>query len=115
MINLYTFFQKNGCCPGATKVCCPGATKPQPDTDYHLIRHRHFIIQNHKHRQNHTVIAIVIMHIITQSGGNGNCCAKALLGPQPDFRDQKKWLREVIECAGHRIIYFPEFHVVDSG
>lgn len=32
------------------------------------------------------------------------------MSEQPDFKGQKEWLREVVEKAGHEIIYFPKFH-----
>jgi len=38
------------------------------------------------------------------------CCAKTCLANQPDFLAQREWLREVVEDAGHKIIFFPKFH-----
>ena len=38
------------------------------------------------------------------------CCGRWLLGNQPDFLAQRSWLREVVENAGHSIIFFPKFH-----
>jgi hypothetical protein len=37
-----------------------------------------------------------------------NCCARRLLSLQPDFLNQREWLRETIENRGHAILYFPE-------
>jgi hypothetical protein len=40
-----------------------------------------------------------------------HCCAKRCLSEQPDFKNQKEWLREVIEdYFGYSIIFFPKFH-----
>jgi hypothetical protein len=39
-----------------------------------------------------------------------DCCAQTLLNNQPDFSQQKEWLRETVEEAGHEIIFFPKFH-----
>ena len=36
--------------------------------------------------------------------------SKVLLGQQPDFATQKDWLTEIVETAGHSIIFFPKFH-----
>jgi hypothetical protein len=37
--------------------------------------------------------------------------ARELLGEQPDFRDQKEWLQDVIEAhEGFIIDYYPKFH-----
>ena len=41
---------------------------------------------------------------------NSNCCARALLSSQPDFRAQKCQLQEAIEMAGHQVIFYPVFH-----
>ena len=38
------------------------------------------------------------------------CCARRCLSQQPDFLAQREWLREVIEDAGHEIIYYPKYH-----
>jgi hypothetical protein len=43
--------------------------------------------------------------------GKTNCCAIRCLSEQPDFKNQKEWLREVVEdCHKHSIIFFPKFH-----
>ena len=41
---------------------------------------------------------------------NGECCATALLHSQRDFQEQKGSLQEMIEFAGHRVIFYPKFH-----
>jgi hypothetical protein len=38
------------------------------------------------------------------------CCARKLLSLQPDFKNQRPWLVEVVENRGHKIIFFPKFH-----
>ena len=40
----------------------------------------------------------------------GDCCATTLLQSQKDFRDQKGWLQELVETAGHNVIFYPKFH-----
>jgi hypothetical protein len=32
------------------------------------------------------------------------------MSQQPDFLRQREWLREVVEDAGHQIIFFPKYH-----
>lgn len=39
-----------------------------------------------------------------------NCCAKRLLEAQPDFKEQRSLVQEVIEGAGHLCIFLPKFH-----
>lgn len=39
-----------------------------------------------------------------------SCCARYRLSQEPDFLGQREWLREVVEDAGHKIIYYPKFH-----
>jgi hypothetical protein len=41
---------------------------------------------------------------------SGKCCSTALLQSQPDFQNQKGWLQEEIEAAGHNVIFYPKFH-----
>ena len=41
---------------------------------------------------------------------NGECCATALLQSQPDFKEQKGWLQELLEQAGHSIVFYLKFH-----
>ena len=36
--------------------------------------------------------------------------ARALLDDQPDFAAQKEWLQEIVEGAGHEIIFVPKYH-----
>lgn len=38
------------------------------------------------------------------------CCCKRLLELQPDFKEQKSLVQEVIEDAGHLCIFLPKFH-----
>ena len=38
------------------------------------------------------------------------CCARRRVANEPDFLEQREWLREVVENSGHRIMYFPKFH-----
>ncbi|KIJ33272.1 hypothetical protein M422DRAFT_264821 [Sphaerobolus stellatus SS14] len=39
-----------------------------------------------------------------------DCCAKCILDLQPDFKEQKSLVQEVIEEAGHLCIFLPKFH-----
>jgi hypothetical protein len=39
-----------------------------------------------------------------------SCCSKRILELQPDFRQQKSLVQEVIEAAGHLCILLPKFH-----
>jgi len=41
---------------------------------------------------------------------NVNCCARALLSSQPNFQTQKCQLQEILEAAGHQVIFYPVFH-----
>ncbi len=41
---------------------------------------------------------------------NYPCCATYVLSNEPDFASQREWLREVIEEAGHKIIFYPKYH-----
>jgi hypothetical protein len=36
--------------------------------------------------------------------------ARATLAEFPDFKNQREWLRETVEDAGHSIDYYPKFH-----
>jgi len=38
------------------------------------------------------------------------CCAKRILELQPDFKEQRSLVQEVIEAAGHLCIFLPKFH-----
>ena len=39
------------------------------------------------------------------------CCALLYcLSQEPDFKNQREWLREIIELRNHKIIFFPKFH-----
>jgi hypothetical protein len=38
------------------------------------------------------------------------CCAKRILENQPDFKEQRSLVQEVIESAGHLCIFLPKFH-----
>ena len=38
------------------------------------------------------------------------CCAKRILELQPDFKEQKSLVQEVIEECGHICIFLPKFH-----
>jgi len=38
------------------------------------------------------------------------CCNKRVLEVQPDFQQQKSYIQEVIENAGHLCIFLPKFH-----
>ena len=38
------------------------------------------------------------------------CCARAILSSQPDFAAQKSCLEEVIENAGHLVLFYPKLH-----
>ncbi|KIJ42839.1 hypothetical protein M422DRAFT_142584, partial [Sphaerobolus stellatus SS14] len=39
-----------------------------------------------------------------------SCCAKRILELQPDFKEQKSLVQEVIEECGHICIFLPKFH-----
>jgi len=39
-----------------------------------------------------------------------DCCAKRILDFQPDFKEQKSLVQEVIEECGHIYIFLPKFH-----
>ena len=41
---------------------------------------------------------------------NGECGATALLQSQPDFKEQKGWLQELVEQAGHSVVFYSKFH-----
>ena len=38
------------------------------------------------------------------------CCCRRMLYSQPDFMEQKSALEELIEGAGHLILFYPKFH-----
>jgi hypothetical protein len=38
------------------------------------------------------------------------CCGRQILELQPDFREQKSLVQEVIEEAGHLCVFIPKFH-----
>jgi len=43
--------------------------------------------------------------------GEVRCCARTRLGSQPDFAEQKEWLRELVEDVyKHQIIFYPKYH-----
>jgi len=42
--------------------------------------------------------------------GATDCCGKQILELQPDFKEQKSLVWEVIENAGHICIFLPKFH-----
>ena len=39
-----------------------------------------------------------------------SCCNRRILELQPDFKEQKSFVQEVIEAAGHLCIFLPKFH-----
>ena len=39
-----------------------------------------------------------------------SCCARYCLSEESDFKNQKEWLREVVETSGSEIIFYPKFH-----
>jgi transposase len=39
-----------------------------------------------------------------------SCCNRRILELQPDFKEQKSLVQEVIEAAGHLCIFLPKFH-----
>ena len=41
---------------------------------------------------------------------NGECCAIALLQSQKHFKEQERALQELVETAGHSVIFYPKFH-----
>ena len=42
--------------------------------------------------------------------GSVDCCTKRMLELQPDFKEQRSLVQEVIEEAGHIYIFLPKFH-----
>ena len=38
------------------------------------------------------------------------CCLTKVLSEEPDFKNQKEWLTEVVETGGCEIIYYPKYH-----
>lgn len=42
--------------------------------------------------------------------GTPECCLSGLLSIEPDFAQQKEWLREVVELAGFTIVFYPKYH-----
>ena len=40
---------------------------------------------------------------------NGLCCMSKILGDQPDFKEQKPLLQELVEQRGHLAVFFPKF------
>lgn len=41
---------------------------------------------------------------------HGKCCGLAILTSHPDFVEQRPWLEEVVENAGHHCVFLPKFH-----
>jgi hypothetical protein len=39
-----------------------------------------------------------------------NCCLRRILAIQPDFREQRSYIVETVEEAGHLCIFYPKFH-----
>lgn len=42
--------------------------------------------------------------------GYQNCCARGILSGQDDFKAQRSQIQEVIEDAGHSVLFYPKFH-----
>ena len=42
--------------------------------------------------------------------GQADCCASRILSSEPDFMEQKSLLEEIVEQAGHKIIFYPKYH-----
>jgi hypothetical protein len=42
--------------------------------------------------------------------GGRQLCAGVILSSQPDFAAQKSGLDDVIEKAGHLVLFYPKFH-----
>ena len=40
----------------------------------------------------------------------GECCARAIIASQLDFKNQKSCLEEEITKYGHRVLFYPKFH-----
>jgi len=40
----------------------------------------------------------------------GQCCARALIADQADFRNQKCQLQEEVEKLSHQVLFYPKFH-----
>ena len=45
-----------------------------------------------------------------QHNSDNNCCAKKLLGTQPDFVVQRGYIQKKIEERGHLVLFYPKFH-----
>ena len=52
-----------------------------------------------KECKNHTQVSEIV-----------DCCAHRILSLEPDFLSQKSQLEEIVESAGHKIIFFPKYH-----
>ena len=45
-----------------------------------------------------------------QHSSDNSCCARKLLGAQPDFASQRGYIQEKIEERGHLVMFYPKFH-----
>ncbi|KAL1689946.1 hypothetical protein GGG16DRAFT_35084, partial [Schizophyllum commune] len=39
-----------------------------------------------------------------------DCCAKRIMESQPDFKEQRSLVQEIIEAAGHLCVFLPKYH-----
>jgi hypothetical protein len=42
--------------------------------------------------------------------GNARCCCVKILSSQPDFKNQKIWIEEVLDTYDIKVIFYPKFH-----
>jgi hypothetical protein len=45
-----------------------------------------------------------------EEGQELSCCARAILSGQADFKASRSQIEEIIEEAGHLVIFYPNFH-----
>jgi len=57
------------------------------------------LLRTCKECKNHTQVSEVL-----------GCCAFRILSLEPDFLAQKSHLEEIVEKAGHKIIFYPKYH-----
>ena len=60
----------------------------------------------HEHRVEH----YAGVHDASSPIYGSQCCARHCISVEPDFLAQKEWLREIIEDAGHKILFLPKYH-----
>jgi hypothetical protein len=48
--------------------------------------------------------------VCTEGLEGRTCCAAAILSAQPDFKGQRSRIEEIVEDAGHLVMFYPKFH-----